>query len=157
MLRPFLAAALFAGCAASTPTAEAPDTPGASATGTSETESPATEAPSEPGVAIGEPIRLAAGDAATLGGVPVRFVAVTEDSRCPEGATCVWQGRARVRLAVGATEGEATVPNGLDEDDTVSSDDARIRVVALHPYPGSAEAEAGAPVEVEIVAEPLGE
>ncbi|MCA1629702.1 MAG: hypothetical protein LC785_14965 [Acidobacteria bacterium] len=26
------------------------------------------------------------------------FVSVAEDSRCPEGATCVWAGNARVRL-----------------------------------------------------------
>jgi hypothetical protein len=30
----------------------------------------------------------------------VRFVSVPEDSRCPEGAQCVWAGDATVRLAV---------------------------------------------------------
>jgi hypothetical protein len=35
----------------------------------------------------------------------VRFADVSEDSRCPEGVTCVWAGRAVVQLEVG--DGEA--------------------------------------------------
>lgn len=30
----------------------------------------------------------------------VKFIRVTEDSRCPEGATCIWAGNAKVSLRV---------------------------------------------------------
>lgn len=36
----------------------------------------------------------------------ITFVAVTEDSRCPEGATCFWAGNGRVRLMLREPKGE---------------------------------------------------
>src|SRR5262245_27923464 len=33
-------------------------------------------------------------------GLRVRFVAVEEDSRCPENVNCVWAGNARIRITV---------------------------------------------------------
>jgi len=35
----------------------------------------------------------------------VKFISVTEDSRCPEGAQCIWAGNAKVQV-------EISVPNG---------------------------------------------
>lgn len=32
----------------------------------------------------------------------IRFLEVTEDSRCPEGTTCVWAGNAKVKLTLSA-------------------------------------------------------
>ncbi len=32
------------------------------------------------------------------GKLKVRFIGVTEDSRCPVGATCVWAGNAKVKI-----------------------------------------------------------
>lgn len=48
-----------------------------------------------------ESIVLKFGQAEKLaGGMSVKFVEIVEDSRCPEGATCIWAGRAIVRIEV---------------------------------------------------------
>jgi len=46
-------------------------------------------------VGIGEEFSLQIGQSASIKGenLEVRFVEVAEDSRCPTGATCVWEGR----------------------------------------------------------------
>jgi hypothetical protein len=36
-------------------------------------------------------------------GLRVRFEAVTNDSRCPEGVTCVWGGNAKIALKLNKT------------------------------------------------------
>lgn len=33
-------------------------------------------------------------------GMTIKFVEVLEDSRCPEGAQCIWAGQARVKIQV---------------------------------------------------------
>ena len=44
---------------------------------------------------LGEEFVLAVGQSATIDGegLTIRFIEVTEDSRCPEGVECVWEGR----------------------------------------------------------------
>ena len=109
---------------------------------------PATEAP-------GQAVRIPLGETVDIGGLSVRFVAVAEDSRCPTGMSCVWEGRAGVRLVVGGTSALLTVPHGgpasADEPVSVSVGSQTLSVTALHPDPGSAEATGGARVEVEVV------
>ena len=56
------------------------------------------------------------GEAGNLAGVAVRFDEVVEDSRCPEGVTCVWEGRAKARLDVAGTPVVLTAPHGGDRD-----------------------------------------
>lgn len=34
------------------------------------------------------------------GEITIKFVSVTEDSRCPKGAQCVWSGNAKVQVKV---------------------------------------------------------
>ena len=36
----------------------------------------------------------------------IAFLEVTEDSRCPEGAMCVWAGNARARMTVSTSQGD---------------------------------------------------
>lgn len=57
---------------------------------------------------LGKPVTLAPGETASFdsGKIAVRFVAVTEDSRCPKGEQCVWAGNARVELEVRGGGGE---------------------------------------------------
>ena len=43
-----------------------------------------------------------------VSGLTVKFVSVTEDSRCPIGANCVWAGNAKVRVAITGTRGSKT-------------------------------------------------
>jgi hypothetical protein len=74
--------------------------------------------------------------------LPVRFAGVAEDSRCPEGVTCVWAGRAIVQVEVGDGEaptvalevgGEPRVVRGLS-----------LAAEALDPHP---RADAATPEE----------
>jgi len=74
-------------------------------------------------------------------GLFVRFVAVTEDSRCPAGAQCVSAGDATVRLAV-RQEGSREMP--VDLHTTMGPDekalgDYWIRLRGLAPLPRSGQ------------------
>ena len=53
-------------------------------------------------VAAGADFTLAAGESAPIEGsaLRVRFVAVSEDSRCPSDTTCVWAGEVKVKLEI---------------------------------------------------------
>ena len=65
-----------------------------------------TAAPPDVGAAAtGEPFVLAQGEAVEVAGHALRFLDVVEDSRCPEGVTCVWEGRAKVRLSASSPDG----------------------------------------------------
>lgn len=47
---------------------------------------------------VGEELFLDPGESATVQDLTIRFVEVPEDSRCPLGVTCVWEGNATVAL-----------------------------------------------------------
>lgn len=53
---------------------------------------------------LGQEVSLAIGQQMTVTGADlgIRFVDVTEDSRCPRDVTCVWQGRATCALQITA-------------------------------------------------------
>lgn len=57
-----------------------------------------------PEAALDEPFGIRVGEEVVLddGAVTVAFLDVTEDSRCPVDAVCVWQGDARLVLVVTA-------------------------------------------------------
>ena len=104
-----------------------------------------------------EPLRLTLGETARRGGHTVRFVEVVEDSRCPEGVQCIQAGRAQIRVEVDGEPVVLTVPHGRMSDPetpTVERGGIQVVVTGLDPYPGSAEAEAGAPVEAVLVTRP---
>jgi hypothetical protein len=78
-------------------------------------------------LALGERVIARAPDLA------VRFVDVSEDSRCPEGVTCVWAGRATVQVEVG--DGEApTVPLEVGGEPRVVRG-LSLAAEALDPHP----------------------
>jgi len=54
------------------------------------------------GKELDEEFALSIGEAARINGEELRveFVEVIEDSRCPSGATCIWQGRVSVKLEI---------------------------------------------------------
>jgi hypothetical protein len=58
--------------------------------------------PATPSAELGKPFTLAPGESASLesGKITVRFVSVSEDSRCPKNEQCVWAGNARIELEV---------------------------------------------------------
>ncbi len=67
----------------------------------------------------------------------VRIDSVLEDSRCPEGAECVWEGNGKVRITVQAknTEPEIFELNTTLKPQVVFYENYAIKLVALAPYP----------------------
>ena len=55
----------------------------------------ASSACSNNGVNLGEEFSLRIGESASIRGeeLQITFLEVTEDSRCPRGVTCIWEGR----------------------------------------------------------------
>ncbi|MCA1816634.1 MAG: hypothetical protein LC746_09560 [Acidobacteria bacterium] len=51
-------------------------------------------------VKVGEELRI------EREGLKITFVSVKDDSRCPEGATCVWAGNARAHVSVRDAKGD---------------------------------------------------
>jgi hypothetical protein len=98
------------------------------------------ETPSEPHVALGEEFALKAGQAASVadGALVVRFESVSNDSRCPRGVTCIWEGDAAV--AVSAHRGNASTnrhelhTSGLYARQATEGP-FRIELVKLDPLP----------------------
>lgn len=70
--------------------------------------------------------------------VKVFFDKIMEDSRCPEGTTCIWEGKAVVRLMVdiGKPQIVELMLNGKDKEGTSKTiDDYMVTFQALKPYP----------------------
>lgn len=91
-----------------------------------------TDAPVEP--KLGEEFTLGYGKNITLenGAVSIAFLAVTEDSRCPEGAVCVWEGNARIVLSV--SKNKFGLNTTLSPKDTTIGP-FNVRLVRVNPYP----------------------
>jgi len=72
-------------------------------------------------------------------GITIRFLEVTEDSRCPSDVNCVWAGVARVRLKIskdGVADREFEV-NTNQGDKPAIYGGWSIRLKKLDPYPSS--------------------
>src|ERR1043166_1847998 len=53
-------------------------------------------------------VSLRQGDQKTLhGGIHIKFLEVTDDSRCPVNTTCIWAGNAKVKIAVSRGKAKA--------------------------------------------------
>lgn len=106
--------------------------------------------PDVPGIALTispddrEPFELAIGDAVRVGAHTVRFLDVLEDSRCPANVTCVWQGRAVVRVQIDGGETMAiAIPHGIpsaDHPSQLALGERSLAALNLLPYPGTPEA-----------------
>ena len=88
-------------------------------------------------VVLGAEITLAPGTAAAVTGaeMTVRFVGVTEDSRCPVDATCVWQGEAKAQLAIEISRVSSQVTLVIG-DNTIAGG-YRVTLVRVEPRPSS--------------------
>lgn len=116
-------------------------------------EAPPAASVETPTAAAGK-VRISLGESVAIENVPVRFDAVTEDSRCPPDVECVWAGRAHVRLVVGGERVELSVP-GYGPNDTVPSEVTRggltVRAVALTPKaPSTPAADGSEPQWVDL-------
>jgi hypothetical protein len=90
----------------------------------------------EPEVAArpGDQFDLGYGQTARLAltGLTITFKALGEDSRCPEGADCIWAGNARVILTVAGID---TSLNSYLEPKATSLLGYKIQLLAVWPYP----------------------
>ena len=88
--------------------------------------------------------KVALGDTIVTEGISIVFVEVLEDSRCPTGVVCVWEGQARVKVMVSGTpalnqEFEVTV--GKKDHNMISAYEGYvIKAIGLAPYPTSKNA-----------------
>ena len=91
-------------------------------------------------VAIGDEFTLRAGETVHLeGGWDVALDAVTDDSRCPTDATCIWAGEATVHLRAAGDGGALplTVVFGPRTSPVAAFDGLALTVLALGPAPRS--------------------
>ena len=67
----------------------------------------------------------------------IKFQSVAEDSRCPKGATCVWEGNAKIVLQV--VQQDSLVNTTLEPKELIYSGREgikyRIKLVSVSPYP----------------------
>ena len=89
---------------------------------------------------LGQEFSLSIGQTATIEGenLQIRFEEVVEDSRCPTGATCVWEGR--VSLTVEITENDSPyrmvlIQPGLTDQYTRETYQGYQLTFKVEPYP----------------------
>ncbi|MFL6374911.1 MAG: hypothetical protein ACJ73D_09610 [Pyrinomonadaceae bacterium] len=69
-------------------------------------------------------------------GLKINFVEVTDDSRCPEGKTCIWAGNAKVKLIVSAGKKHKDLELNSDTQPTsIEYAGYRIKFVSLTRKP----------------------
>lgn len=97
--------------------------------------------PSDSSGAVENELMLRYGESKSLPGKDIRitFDKVLEDSRCPEGVTCVWEGNAKIRLSL-LLERDILSVGALNSNRKIDPDSLvfagyTIRIKSLDPYP----------------------
>jgi hypothetical protein len=89
---------------------------------------------------LGQPFEVRQDEETQIKSVELRikFNSVQEDSRCPKGENCIWEGNARIELKVAiAGQKEALVQlNTSREPQEAVYQGYTIKLVSLNPYPG---------------------
>jgi len=104
-------------------------------------------------------VTLRVGETAEVNNLEITFVGVLEDSRCPVDVTCVWEGNAKVELAVGVVNSDAptiqlVLNTGIEprHGDTYGQ---RITLKAVRPDPVSNTPIPPDAYEVDLKVEPV--
>jgi hypothetical protein len=89
-------------------------------------------------VDLGAEVTLAPGTTASVkaAGMSVRFVGVTEDSRCPRDVTCIWAGEVKILLEIHES-GKAASPMDILEGGSAAAGAYRVTLVRVEPQPTS--------------------
>jgi hypothetical protein len=92
------------------------------------------------GVSLGEDFYLYIGESANIKGeeLQVRFLEVTEDSRCPKGVTCIWEGRVSCLVEItyrGSLDSLVFTEPGLTSFPPEQSFHEYKLVYHIEPYP----------------------
>jgi hypothetical protein len=87
---------------------------------------------------LDEEIQIKIGERVTLerGSLTIKFKSLAEDSRCPQGVACFWQGNAEVILEV--SEYEIALNTALAPNEKVVGD-YNIQLKDVMPYPKAGE------------------
>lgn len=87
---------------------------------------------------LDEEIQIKIGESVTLerGSLTIKFKSLVEDSRCPQGVVCIWEGNAEVILEV--SKNEITLNTALDPKEKVVGD-YNIQLRDVIPYPKAGE------------------
>ena len=76
----------------------------------------------------------------TQDGVSITLVAVVEDSRCPRDTTCIWAGKAVVKILVSGADQELQEITVVFQNESQSviatTEDTVFTALKLLPYPG---------------------
>jgi hypothetical protein len=87
-------------------------------------------------------ISLALGEKAMVGDLTIHFKEVLEDSRCPMGTTCVWQGRAKILVETkkNSVERDEIIFGVLKDGETknhnfYTSEQVTLTATGVEPYP----------------------
>jgi hypothetical protein len=90
-----------------------------------------------PAAELGAEITLSPGTSANVKSaeMKVRFVAVTEDSRCPRDVTCIWAGEVKVQLEFQTEQGVSRVE--IVEGRSAEVGSYRVTIVRVEPQPVS--------------------
>ena len=94
-------------------------------------------------IELDQEFEIKVGDSAVLAnqGLIIKFKAVTEDSRCPIDAVCVWPGNAAVTFDLKNSIGDklSTQLNTFVDPKSINFSDVIITLTELNPYPKSNE------------------
>ena len=88
-------------------------------------------------VALGAQVMLAPGQTVSVKttAMKVRFVAVTEDSRCPRDVTCIWAGEVKVALEIQMSKDASQAE--ITEGGSTVADLYRVTLERVEPLPTS--------------------
>ena len=71
-------------------------------------------------------------------GFKIKFVEMVEDSRCPEGTSCIWAGNARVKIAVRGRGNATTLElNSNTQPTVIEYQGYEIKLTSLTPKPAA--------------------
>ncbi|MDX1462761.1 MAG: hypothetical protein R3359_06860 [Marinirhabdus sp.] len=99
------------------------------------------------------------GDQITSGNLILHFKEVLEDSRCPTGTTCIWQGRAKLLVEVSEAGQETRqseiifgeLHSGEQKNHVFFQNDRQtVTAIAIRPYPTEASGTTGLPYELDV-------
>ncbi|WP_203295238.1 hypothetical protein [Luteirhabdus pelagi] len=89
-------------------------------------------------------VKIPLGKTVAFEGVAITFKEVLEDSRCPENATCVWEGRVRALVSI-EEEGEEAIEQVVIFGKTKSGEEKNhklyskgksvLKAMKIDPYP----------------------
>jgi hypothetical protein len=76
---------------------------------------------------------LTMGQTATFSDISIKFLRVTEDSRCPQGVQCIWAGTFRTEIQIVSKKGASTQVIELRK--SILTETEIISLLAVAPYP----------------------